>query len=534
MGFEFVKSERFWKYLLWVAVGVYFLTRVATLMAFPVFNDEAIYLQYTQAIHSDFSKYKFISEGVVYADWKPPLQYWIGSLFFGIVSDPLFAGRLASFVISLLGLGGVYLFVKELFGKKEATIAVLLYALCPTAIFFNNQYVAETFVFSLAPWMYWSFLRAIRSSKVNFWYLALAAIFGILVLLSKQSGMVYVGLALLLPIASLWDDGNEPTGHRWQRKVFSIHLGAVAAGVIAAMLLRRLGSSTQSAALEGQFNDRWLMSIQQLLGFPLAIWRNNFNQVRGYYYSYYSVFILLPLAYFFYLAAYRRQAKDIILGIGFLGGSISVILLLKSFNEYIYNTAVIVFLIPLLARALWVALESLAGGGRGFERWLQWLVLASFVLLTTHWTYQDGLMKISAAGYIRRSTPWAITNYLEDWPGGFGVSETLAYLRAQPGPGLILADPQWGNPRTTLEVYNPDYPRMRVVGLSKDMQTDAGTQAVKKFILTQPFQQRLVVFSSDTNETRIIWQRNVEKYLCDTRKEIQVEPTQQPIVICSF
>jgi len=533
MGVEFVKSERVWKYVLGVGVATYLLLRLLTLMSFPVFNDEANFLQYSQAVHSDFAKYKYVSEGAVIGDWKPPLQPWIGAVFFGIVSDPLLAGRLASAIVSLFGLWGLYLFVKELLGTREAAIAVLLYAICPTALFYNNEFVGETFVFSFAPWMYWSLLRGMRAGTIAFQWLVPASIFGALILLSKQSGMVYVGLAMVLPIVTLWPEGDGSTQRRWQWKAFSINLGAVAVCVFAATLLRRLGVSPETAALEQQFTSNWVMSIQQVLDFPWDVWRNNATMVGQYYYSYYSVFIIVPLGYLLLVAALRRKAKDLVLAIGFLASSGAVIFILRGFNEYMYNTAVIIFLISLLARSLVASLDSLTAQSNVYGR-LFWLVPAFFVLLAGHWIYQDALIKLSPAGYIRRSTPWAVSNYLEGWAGGFGVPETLAYLRTQAGPGLVLADPQWGNPRTTLEVYNPKYPRLRVVPINADFRTEAGTNANKNFILTQPFKQRLVVFSGYPSESRLVWQRNIEKYMCDTRKEIQVEPTQPPIVVCSF
>src|ERR1044072_5548290 len=103
MRLEFVRSERFWQWVLWVGIGFFLLSRIFVLLSFPVFNDEAIYLQYAQLIHQDFGKYQFVSEGAMYAGWKPPLQYWIGSAFIGLADDPLLAGRLAALFVSLLG-----------------------------------------------------------------------------------------------------------------------------------------------------------------------------------------------------------------------------------------------------------------------------------------------------------------------------------------------------------------------------------------------------------------------------------------------
>ena len=516
---------RSWQWVLWVGVGVFILTRVLTLASFPIFNDEAIYIQYTQYIHEDFSQYRLISAGGnAYLDWKPPLQYWLGSIFVGATGDPLLDGRLTSFFISLFGLLGIYLFIRELLGKREAAFAVFLYALLPTALFFNGQYIAETFVFSLAPWMYWAFLKAVRAEKVRWQYAALGAVFGGLLLLAKQSGMMYLGLSILLPLTFL-----KSGGERQDWRGFFVRLGAIAAGVVGALILRRLGLSAESVQLEDQFNSNWLMGIREVLGFPLGIWKVNWDMVYDYYRYYYSAFILLPIIYFFFITLRQREAWRAAIGLGFLGGSAAVLLLLRGFNEYIYNTATIVFLVPLLAATFFAALQKIG------PRVLWTLTLASFVGLGAHWVYQDALMKVSPADYIRRSTPWAVRGYLENWSGGFGVAEAIAYVKGQEGPGLVLADPQWGNPRTALEVYNATSPRtMQIIGLTSDFQTAAGTLAAKEFILAQPFKTRLVVFSAARNETRAVWQDNVTNFLCDNRKEIQIEPTQPPIIICSF
>lgn len=501
-------------------------------MSFPIFNDEAIYLQYSQLIHADFGQYKLVSAGInPFADWKPPLQYWWGSLFVSIWPDPLFGGRLASFLVSLFGLFGVYLFTRELLGKKWATVAVFLYALCPPVLFHNNQFVAETFVFSLAPLMYWCFLRAIRTEEVRIQYLLAAILFGAMTLLSKQSGMVYLLLSPLLALAAL---GRREADGKWDWRGFFMRLAVIMAAAGLSVFISKLPISPESAQIRQQFDSKWLMAPSEVIAWPLQAWRTNLASVRDYYWSYYSVFILLPILYFFYITLRRREPANIVIGLGFLGGSAAVLFLLKGFNEYIYNTAVIVFLIPLLAAAFFAA-WSATTSSRGIFRLVGILTLVSFAGLLAHWIYQDALMKISPADYIRRSTPWAISNYLENWSGGFGVAEAIAYIRKQEGPGLVLTDPQWGNPGTALKVYSVIPPRtMQVVSLTMDFLTPEGARAAREYILGQPFKTRLMVFSAARNEARSVWQDNVLKYICDDRKDIQVEPTQPPIVICAF
>src|ERR1041385_8225185 len=84
---------------LWLAAGLFLTTRIGTLLSFPIFNDEAIYLQYSQFIHDDFGTYKFVSMNNIFRDWKPPLQYWLGSILVQR-GNPLMMGRLVAWIIS--------------------------------------------------------------------------------------------------------------------------------------------------------------------------------------------------------------------------------------------------------------------------------------------------------------------------------------------------------------------------------------------------------------------------------------------------
>ena len=76
---ELFPAAKWWRVAFVAAIGSFLLTRALMLSAFPIFNDEAIYLQYSQAIHDDWEKNRFISMNGIYADWKPPLQYWLAA-----------------------------------------------------------------------------------------------------------------------------------------------------------------------------------------------------------------------------------------------------------------------------------------------------------------------------------------------------------------------------------------------------------------------------------------------------------------------
>src|SRR5436189_1652956 len=186
-----------------LAIALFVLTRTLTLTTFPIFNDEGNSLQYSQSIHDDWQKNKFISMNGEFRDWKPPLQYWIAAPVIRWGGDPLVAGRVVAALVSFLGLFGFYLFTKEFFSQREAVMAAMLYVVCPPVLFHNNQFTAETFLFSTAPFLYWSLLRAMRPGKGKLIWVIIAILLGTALLLLKQSGALLLAVAIALPFTRL-------------------------------------------------------------------------------------------------------------------------------------------------------------------------------------------------------------------------------------------------------------------------------------------------------------------------------------------
>src|SRR3954452_15851425 len=216
---QFLPADKRWRLALLLAFALCLVSRGATLLSFPIFNDEALYLQYSQFIHDDWSRYKFISMDNQYGDWKQPLQYWIAAPVIRWGGDPLVAGRGVSFAVSLLGFVGFYLFAKELLGEREGVLTAWLYALCPPVLFHNNQFIAETYLFSTAPFVYWAVLHAIRPNK-NWWRWGLLAVaFGTALLLFKQSGFLLLVLSIFLPVVRL---DSSLRDWNWRACVFGL------------------------------------------------------------------------------------------------------------------------------------------------------------------------------------------------------------------------------------------------------------------------------------------------------------------------
>jgi 4-amino-4-deoxy-L-arabinose transferase-like glycosyltransferase len=503
-------------------------------MVFPIFNDEAIYIQYAQSIHENWHQNRFVSmAGEKWNDWKPPLQYWIAAPFIEWGNDPLVPARLIALTASVAGLFGFYVFAKRLFGQAEGLLSAFLYALCPTVVFHNNQYVAETFLFSVAPIFYWTLLKAIGGARPALGWTITSVLLGTALLLFKQSGYLLLAISAFLPFAKMRTEekGSRPLSDRVKWRSLGINL-AVVLGVIAVSgLAADAVLPQQFDEVREQFDSKWVMSPSEILGAPLHIWGSNLRLIFDYTGAYYSWAFVPFLGLFFWRGMRTRNSADLVLGCMFLTAAGCVVFLLRGFNEYIFNTAVIGLLLPLGARAMVAARQRQRGAAAGFARFA-FLACAAFTI--AHWIYQDALMGISPGKYVERSTPWAKTSYLQQWSTGFGVKEIVAMLEKEKRPGIIFADLQWGNPRTALEIYGKKrFPNLRIVRVTSEFCDRAETHRIADFARNLG-PARFTIYSADSSGRRPDWKRNLEEELCQQRSEFRAYPSQMPIVVCQF
>lgn len=522
-------ASKSWRNALFILFGLFLLSRILTLASFPIFNDEAIYLQYAQRIHDDWRN-RFISMHGEFTDWKPPLMYWMAAPVIHWGDDPLIAGRAVAFVASVAGFFGFYLFAKELFGEREGVTSTLLYVLCPPVLFHNNQFTAEPFLISTAAFFYWAVLKAIQRDRSKWIWAVVAVLFGIALLLLKQSGFLLLALSVLLPFAKLRkkDAGDAA---RFDGKGTAVNVAVVVAVIVCSRIAADAMLPSAFDTTRDHFNSRWVMSTAEVFRLPLGIWQANLGVVADYICAYLTGALALLFCGFTWVALRKKNFPELTLAGMCVAGAIAVTFLLRGFNEYLFNTAVIVTLLPLLAR-LGLSLLMSAHSRRG--ELVRFAALSLGGLALTHWIYQDILMAVSPGRYIERSTPWAVSNYLSRWSTGFGVKEIVAILEKEKRAGIVFVDSQWGNPATALEVYGKErFPHLRIVPVSREFLDPAETAKLKEAAL-KIAPVHFAIYSADSSGERPRWQTNLQEQMCETRREIKAHPSQAPIVVCSF
>lgn len=451
------------------------------------------------------------------------------------------AGRVVAAVVSFLGLFGLYLFTRECFSQREAILAAMLYVVCPPVLFHNNQFIAETFLFSTAPFLYWALLRAMRSRRRKLIWWVAAIPLGMALLLFKQSGALLLGVAMALPFAELRRHEESSEGMSvnvgrggalasWNWKGLAANLLGVGVIILCSHVAARLVIPSEFNQTKEIFNRQWVLSLQEIFQFPLPTWRANLEVAAVYIDSYYSWGVMLFFGASLWFAIRKRNPVELALAAMCVAGGGAIIFLLRGFNEYLLNTSVIVVLLPLLART-GVNIWQLARDGK--ER----LIRAGGFMLTglmlIFWMYQLILMGSSPGKYLERSTHWAVANYLKGWPTGFGVKEVVAMLAQEKEPGVIFTDTQWGNPATALEVYKDRFPHLRLIPISKDFLDPPHMRQLKE-AARKIGPAHYAIGSADRSEGRGQWLAQVEREMCETQTEVKAYPSQSPIIVCQF
>ena len=414
---------------LWLLIALYFSLRLIFLTRLPVFNDEAIYLDWAwRQLHLPGQLFFSLHDG------KPPLLLWIFGIFAEIIPDPLLAGRLVSVLAGGLTLGGIYLVAKKFFEPKIAVWASLLYIVIPIFSFFDRQALMEAGLATIDLWLLYFLLSLIQKpEKRTAIFLGVILALGIFI---KTSAFLFTVSFILILVWQL----KSPAFQKRQQ------IGKNLSLILATTLIVLTPLWLQKAFWWGlSGNSRYTLTFSELGQVPLTTWFKNGRD-------------LLELLFW--------QLTPLVFGLGLLG----LVGVFKSKNQGqkligFWLTSQLLFLV-ILARQLsprylvsflapWLVLASF-GLERTFNfRW-RWLVLALTLVLPI---YLTGLQIFSPLNYfaiLSRFTQFSQKQaYVTGWPSGYGINEVRQFLeeKARLNPLIVGVRLDSGNPENAILAY---------------------------------------------------------------------------------
>ena len=119
--------------------SLFFILRIFLLTSLPIFNDEAIYLDWGwKEVHIPGALFYSLIDG------KQPLLMWLFGISQSIFTDQLFAGRIVSVSAGLLTMVGLYKIGERFFSVNVGFLASILYIIIPLFSSFDRLALMES------------------------------------------------------------------------------------------------------------------------------------------------------------------------------------------------------------------------------------------------------------------------------------------------------------------------------------------------------------------------------------------------------
>lgn len=406
-------------------VLAFFGSRFIRLDSFPIFNDEGIYIQWAKLAKAD-PALRFIS----LTDGKQPLQTWGTIPLLKVFKDnALMAGRTYAVMAGFAGMVGIAAVLYLLFGKKAAYLGALFYIIAPYSLFYDRMALADASVNAACVWILFFSILLAKYRRLDIALLfGFAAGFG---MLTKSSVQVFLGLSALAPLLFVKKIDRESIDQAINYYVLLAVSVAIAVGIYN---IQRLSPWFQYIA---QKNLTFVMSFSELKQTPFLFFNHNLIEIPLNV-AWESGFVLTLIGVAGLIMLLRTQRR---LGL-YIGSWALIFFTIVAFIAKVTFPRYFIFLntIFLIMAAYALASEK-----------LRKYTLIGVTLVVISVAYFDYTIV-----FAQDNIPFPPVDrgqYIEGWPAGGGVKETMMFLRqkAQEKPVILLGE---GNFGLTSDVFN--------------------------------------------------------------------------------
>lgn len=406
----------------------YFVFRTINLTAIPIFNDEAIYLDWGWR-ETHVPGYLYYS---LY-DAKQPFLMWFFGISQSLFVDPLFAGRFISVLTGFASLLGIYFVSKKIFGQSIALLASALYIIIPIFSFFDRQALMESAITAIGIWSYYFFTK-LRETRKEKYAAFLGIIFGIGFFI-KSTVLIFV---LTMCVIQLYYWFTERTKRKIAFKELSIVFFVFFLVDILLLIQPQFWSTLHT-------NNRYSLTVSELIHFPVSIWIRNITANLQIAFFYISPFVFLSAIGGFFML-FKIKTKQVRFYAAWFIMGIVLQSLLSRFASQRYAVAFLPLLIPVAAFFIAEIIRRMRAGVG-----VSPLLIAPAIFMTL-------LQIFYPVEYFRfgdRYTTYPETQYMYGYTSGYGVIDAVNYLKSEAkGEKIIVAVAEnSGNPESAMNVY---------------------------------------------------------------------------------
>lgn len=439
------KINRTWIWIafsLGVLIVAFFFSRLTNLTKLPIFTDEAIYVRWSQ-IGAQDANWRFIS----LTDGKQPMFTWITMILLRLVPhDPLFAGRLTSVLAGFASMVGLWLLSYELFRKRTVSFAMLmLYIISPFTLWYDRMAIYDSMVSMFSIWSLYLSILLVRHVRLDD-----ALILGMVLgtgMLNKSSGFLSV---YLLPVTLILFDWNSDQRAKRLFRWFGLVVIAVGISQLFYSVLRL----SPFFYIVGQKDNVFIFSLREWFAQPFRFFAGNLRGISDWIRSYMTLPLFIA-AFIPLLFRWSKWKERLVL----YGWSIAPIVLLSNFGKVLYPRFVLFMTIPLLLLAAESSVRIIEKVKKPLVQLVTILILILPSVYISYFIVFDPL-----------NAPLPISDrsqYIDDWPSGWGTPEVVSYIRAQAEVGKVnvFTEGTFGLFPYALEISLVNNPNIKIVGL---------------------------------------------------------------------
>ncbi len=376
----------------------------------PIFTDEAIYMRWAQIALQDAS-WRFIS----LTDGKQPLFIWASMILMKFVEDPLVAGRTISVVSGLFTLVGLWLLSFELFkNKKIAFLSSLLYVFYPFAQVYDRMAIMDSMLGTFTVWALYITVRLVRKINLSYSYSLGFAIAGGILTKSSAFFSIY-----LLPFSLLLFDFKKKNRLLRLGKLILLFIVSI---VVAELLYNVLRLSPFFSTVTTK-NALFVYPISEWIIHPFTFFLGNLTGLVNWSVTYLSTYFLLILIS---LLFYKKYFKEKLLLLAYF---LLPFVALALFGRIIFPRFIFfmtLFLLPLAAVGLYEIQSFFSFKFKKASVVLQIIIIVIFLSYPGYTIFK--LITDPANAPIADADSG---QYLNNWTAGFGVNETIDFLKKE-------------------------------------------------------------------------------------------------------
>jgi len=400
--------------------ALYFLTRLVNPTLLPIFNDEAIYL--------DWGWREINLKGQLFfslSDAKQPFLMWIFGLFQKIFSDPLLAGRLVSVITGYLTLWGLYCLGKKYFGRKTGLIVGLFYTVIPLFSLYDRQALMESALACIGIWTVYFYLKLYQENKAKE-AIFLGMILGLGFFIKSSSLIFFITILLV----TVWLFIKNKKKLIFSANVFLAFL--VSQIIVLPLYFQKVFWQVLST------NNRFSLTVGELMRLPfLAWWSNLVGAVEIMFWQITPPIFFLIIVGIVILIRKEKKSEQKILLVWLLVSLGLVLLTVRNIS-------------PRYLVAFLPALLLFAADRTNFIIGGLLAVVAIFLVLVQIFSptnYFSLLAKVTQ--YSQKN------EYVTGWTAGYGVEEAINYIKEKSAeqPVFVGVRIDAGNPENAVFSY---------------------------------------------------------------------------------